>query len=170
MEKLEWLHPSHPTLQTESILFSSVCIVMKISEDYPGARDGGKFPRSLIMGPCRGVMRWLNGTHLQPPPPPSPHAHVADVSLWFICPRVTIRRVYILGNRMKKLWIKKGFRTEYLSIIYWTLQNFCGKRLFFFRIFSKIFTPGHNCHSPHGRRVCSAIIIHFHCHQRPFAY
>ena len=58
---------SIPILQSESVC--SVCIVMKISEDNPGARDGGTFSRSLIMGPCRGVMSWLNGSHLPPVPP-----------------------------------------------------------------------------------------------------
>ena len=78
---------SIPTLQSESVC--SVCIVMKISEDNPGARDGGTFSRSLIMGPCRGVMSWLNGTHL-PPCPPHHMLVYPDVSLWFICPPDTI--------------------------------------------------------------------------------
>ena len=59
----------HPWVHYSQTLLSTVCIVMKISEDNPGARDGGKFSRSLIMGPCRGVMSWLNAPHLPCAPP-----------------------------------------------------------------------------------------------------
>ena len=62
--------PSHPWVHYSQSLLSTVCIVMKISEDNPGARDGGKFSRSLIMGPCRGVMSWLNAPHLPCALPP----------------------------------------------------------------------------------------------------
>ena len=72
--------PSHPWLHYSQSLLSTVCIVMKISEDNPGARDGGKFSRSLIMGPCRGVMSWLNAPHLPCAPPPPHHMLMSPMS------------------------------------------------------------------------------------------